>query len=268
MLVLLLALPLPLRAAPPAGLDALLEALALDDLLAIMREEGIGHADELAAEMFPGRGGARWSAAVTQIYDGERMSGELRDSLAGSLAGADLTPLVDFFTSADGARIVSLELSARRALLDEAVKAASRERLEEMQADDDPRLDLIGRFVEVNNLIEANVAGALNANYAFYAGLADGRAFDFDMTEEQMLADVWSQEQEIREETRDWVLSYLTMAYAPLSDEVLESYVALSETPAGGALNAALFQGFDVSFTRISRELGLVAASFISGQDI
>ncbi|TCM77322.1 DUF2059 domain-containing protein [Rhodovulum steppense] len=267
-LVFLLAFPVPLRAGASGGLDTLLEALALDDLVAIMREEGLGHADELADEMFPGRGGARWKAAVMQIYDGGRMSGELRDSLSATLAGADLDLLLDFFTSDEGARIVSLELSARRALLDEAVKAASRERLEEMQADDDPRLELIGRFVEANNLVEANVAGALNANYAFYSGLADGRAFDFDLTEEQMLADVWGQEQEIRDETRDWIYSYLAMAYAPLPDAALKAYVAISETREGAALNAALFKAFDTSFTRISRELGLAAAGFIAGQDL
>ncbi|HDR29263.1 DUF2059 domain-containing protein [Rhodovulum sp.] len=267
-LILLFALPLPARAGPSASLEALLSALALDDLVAVMREEGMSHADELATEMFPGRGGARWAAEVRRIYDGGRMSRELRDSLSGSLAEADLEPLVAFFTSGDGARIVSLELSARRALLDEAVKSGSRERLEEMRADDDPRLDLIGRFIEANDLIEANVAGALNANYAFYTGLVDGRAFDFDLGEEQILADVWGQEQEIRDETRDWIFSYLAMAYAPLSDAALEAYVAISETREGAALNAALFKAFDTSFTRISRELGLAAAGFIAGQDL
>ncbi|TCO72541.1 DUF2059 domain-containing protein [Rhodovulum euryhalinum] len=264
----LLALPLPARADPPEGFDALMRALALDDLVAIVREEGLGYGVEIEDEMFPGRGGDRWDAAVAQIYDGGRIGTELRDTLAGELSGADLGPLVEFFGSETGARIVSLELSARRALLDDEVEKGSLERLEEMQADGDPRLDLIERFVEANNLIEANVAGALNSNYAFYTGLADGRAFDFEMTEEQMLEDVWGQEPEIRDETREWLFSYLAMAYAPLSDETLEEYIALSETPEGAALNAALFAGFDVAFTRISRELGLAAATFIAGQDI
>lgn len=267
-LILALLGSLPLRAGPPEGLDTLLDALAVGDLVEIMREEGLAYGADLEAEMFEGRGGDRWDAAVAQIYDGARMARILRESLAAELTGTDLTPLIVFFTSQDGARIVSLELSARRALLDEAVEQASIERLEEMQADQDPRLDLIGRFVEANNLVEANVAGALNSNFAFYTGLADGRAFDFDLTEEQMLEDVWGQEPEIRQETEEWLYSYLAMAYAPLSDAAMENYIAMSETPEGRALNAALFAGFDVAFTTISRELGLAAAQFIAGQDL
>lgn len=259
---------LPARAQAPAGLDTLLDALALPDLVAIMREEGLAYGEDLEEEMFPGRGGDRWDAAVAQIYDGGRMEAELRGALAEEIQGTDLDPLIAFFTSAMGARVVSLELSARRALLDPEVEARSIEKMEEMQADDDPRLEVIERFIEVNSLVESNVAGALNSNYAFYTGLADGRAFDFDLTEEQMLSDVWAQEPDIRAETEEWLLSYLAMAYAPLPDATLEDYIALSETEEGEALNAALFAGFDVAFTRISRELGLAAAQFIAGQDI
>ncbi|TCP40893.1 DUF2059 domain-containing protein [Rhodovulum marinum] len=266
--VFLLSLALPAKADSAARLDALMGALGVQDLVGIMREEGMEYGDELEEEMFPGRGGDRWDAAVARIYDGGRMTQDLRGALERELTDSDLDSLIAFFTSKTGARIVSLELSARRALLDPEVEEASMERLEEMQADDEPRLDLIERFVEANNLVEANVTGALNSNLAFYMGLADGRAFDFELTEEQMLADVWGQEPDIRDETREWLFSYLAMAYAPLADETLEDYITLSETPEGNALNAALFAGFDVAFTRISRELGLAAAQFIAGQDI
>ncbi|MGC9417599.1 MAG: DUF2059 domain-containing protein [Rhodovulum sp.] len=266
--VILLSPLMPAAAESSERVDLLMDVLGLHDLVSIMREEGMGYGDDLEDEMFPGRGSERWDAAVARIYDGGRMAEDLRGALERGLADTDLDPLIVFFSSEVGARIVSLELSARRALLDAAVEEASIERLEEMQADGDSRLDLLERFVEANNLVEANVAGALNSNLAFYRGLADGRAFDFDLTEEQMLADVWGQEPEIRVETREWLFSFLAMAYAPLSDEVLEDYIALSETPEGNALNGALFAGFDVAFTRISRELGLAAAQFISGQDI
>ncbi|SIO21607.1 hypothetical protein SAMN05444722_0864 [Rhodovulum sp. ES.010] len=266
--MLFLTVALPVRAEPSEEVDTLARALALDELIAIMRQEGLDYGDELQADLFPGRGGDRWDAAVARIYDGGRMAGTLRDTLGAELGDRDIGPLVEFFTSERGARIIALEISARRALLDPEVEEASIARLEEMQADSAPRLDLIEDFVEANNLVEANVAGALNSNYAFYTGLADGKAFDFELTEEQMLADVWSQEPEIRDETRAWLFSYLAMAYAPLSDEALEAYIELSETSQGKALNRALFAGFDEVFTRISRDLGLAAARFIAGQDI
>ena len=266
--ILVLLAALPARAQAPQGLDALLGALGMADLVEIMRQEGLAYGDDIEAEMFADRGGARWDAAVARIYDPARMREEIRGALSQDLSGTDLDPLVGFFGSETGKRIVALELSARRALLAPEVEAASVERLEEMEADDDPRLALVERFVETNHLIDANVVGALNANFAFYSGLADGKAFDYEMTEEQMLADVWGQAPEVRDDTREWLLSYLSMAYAPLPDESLEAYIAISETDEGQALNAALFAAFDVAFRRISRELGLAAAQFLAGQDI
>jgi len=267
-LLLLVVATGPAAAAGAARFEPLFRALAFDELIAIMREEGLSYGADLEADMFAGRGGDRWADAVAQIYDPDRMQDRLTETLADELAETDLDPLIAFFTSETGARIVRLELSARRALLDPEVETSSIERLEEMQADDVPRLHQIERFVAVNHLVDVNVVGALNANYAFYTGLADGRAFDHDVTEEELLADVWSQEPEIRQDTEHWIYSYLTMAYDPLPDDDLDAYIALSETRAGQALNAALFAGFDVVFTGISRELGLAAAQFIAGRDI
>ena len=131
-----------------------------------------------------------------------------------------------------------------------------------------PRLALVGRFIDVNGLVDFNVSGALNANYEFYFGLVDGGAFPFEMTEEQVLADVWSQEDEIRAETEDWLYSYLAMAYEPVSDADLTAYIDMSETAAGKALNQALFAAFDVLYRQISRDLGLAAAQMVAGEDI
>ncbi|NDK34821.1 DUF2059 domain-containing protein [Rhodovulum sulfidophilum] len=256
------------EAAKTASLQALVEALALPELVEVMREEGLVYGEGLEDELFPGRGGSRWEAAVDRIYDGGRIEAEMRAALDSRLDAAEIAPLVAFFTSPRGARIVALELSARKAMLDPEIDRASRERLEEMQADGDPKLDLVGRFIAVNGLIEANVAGALNANYAFYTGLVDGRAFDYPVTEDQILDDVRRQAPEIREDTRTWLFSYLTMAYAPLDAATMEAYIGLSESRPGRDLNDALFEGVEAVFEDISHELGLAAARFMAGQDL
>jgi hypothetical protein len=108
----------------------------------------------------------------------------------------------------------------------------------------------------------------MNANLAFYGGLLDGNAFPRQMSEEMVLSDVWAQEEMIREDTTEWVHSYLLMAYQPLSDEDLETYIAMARTDEGRALNRALFAAFDDVFTDISATLGLAASRFIVGQDI
>jgi hypothetical protein len=248
--------------------SALLTAVGIEDVLDIMREEGISYATELAGDLFPGRGGAQWSAMVERIYDREAMEEAVRSRAEPALSEAEVEELTEFFTSETGRRIVSLEISARRALLDEAVEEMSEESYAAALEEGDPRLDLLEAFVEANDLVERNVVGALNSNYAFYAGLADGGAFDFDLTEDQILRDVWGQEPEIRSDTTEWLYSYLYLAYRPLSDNELEAYIALSSSEAGQALNGALFEGFDAMFNGISAALGMAAAQFMGGQEL
>ncbi len=248
--------------------SALLTAVGIEDVLDIMREEGISYATELAGDLFPGRGGAQWSAMVERIYDREAMEEAVRSRAEPALSEAEVAELTAFFTSETGRRIVSLEISARRALLDEAVEEMSEESYAAALEEGDPRLDLLEAFVEANDLVERNVVGALNSNYAFYAGLADGGAFDFELTEDQILRDVWGQEPDIRTDTTEWLYSYLYLAYRPLSDDELEAYIALSSSDAGQALNGALFEGFDAMFNGISAALGLAAAQFMGGQEL
>ena len=258
----------PREQASEAQVAPLVDALGLGELLPIMRDEGLAYGGDIAADMFPGRSTARWTALVDGIYDVARMRGVMEAELAQRLTPTEIDTLMQFFDSDLGRRIVRLEVSARRALLDDAVEEASVAALEEMRAEDDPRLELLAEFIEVNDLVEMNVVGALNSNYAFYQGLDAGGAFDGALTESEMLADVWRQEAEIRAETEEWVYSYLGMAYRPLDDDDIAAYTALSRTPEGQALNAALFGAFEVLFNAISRDLGLAAAQMMAGEDI
>ncbi|WP_093966808.1 DUF2059 domain-containing protein [Actibacterium lipolyticum] len=258
----------PLSAEPSPKLVELVDALRLSDSLEIMVQEGTAYGDEIEAEMFAERGGARWQAMVASVYDLERMEDLMVGVLEDELDSADLDPLIEFFSSERGVKIVELEIAARRAMLDDGVDEAGRDRLARMRSEGDPRLDVLKEFEAVNELISWNVAGGLNANFAFFQGLVDGGAFPFEVTEEQMLADVWSQEEDLRAETADWLFSYLAFAYQPLNDADLRAYIDASATKEGRALNVAMFEGFDIVFRTISRELGLGAAQFIAGQDI
>ena len=255
-------------AQPSANLDALFAALDLEAVMGVMRDEGTAYGVTLEQDLFPGAGGKAWEAQVATIYDPARMSAIFLDRLRQELPAQGIDIMVDFFGSARGQRIIKLELSAREALLDDAVEEVADQNYAAMQAENDPRLALLKQFAEVNDLIESNVSGAMNANYAFYVGLVDGGAFPYDMPEQQILSDVWGQEADIRGETESWLYAYLGMAYQPLSDDDLEAYVAFSRTPEAKALNRALFAAFDAMFTGISRDLGLAAAKFIGGQDI
>ena len=249
-------------------IQPLYDALGLPELIEIMREEGIGYGADLEADLFPGQGRAAWAAAVEAIYDPVRMEAAVAGVLDAELSDAEIAEIVEFFDSEAGQRIVELEIAARRAMMDEAVEETAREAWVMLEAEGGPRWDLLVEFAEANDLVESNVAGAMTSNYAFYTGLVDGGGFDETLTEEQILRDVWSQEEAIREETVDWVYSFTTLAYQPLSDAEFRAYVAFAETDEGRALNAALFTAFNGLFAEISRDLGLGTSRFLMGQDI
>jgi len=251
-----------------ADLEALTDALGLPEVVEIMREEGLVHGEELARDMFPGRAGGGWDRTVSRIYDADAMQATVAGQLDRVLYDEDIGPLLDFFQSDRGRRIIAYEVSARRALMDDDIEEAARETFRAMQQDEHPRLDLIEAFVEVNDLVGSNVMGAMNSNYAFYLGLADGDALPSSMTEGDILSEVWAQEDEIRVDTEEWVYSYLAMAYKPLEDADLEAYIALSSSEEGQALNRALFDGFDEMYNAISRAMGSAAARMLASEDI
>ncbi len=264
--VIFLILPFASIAASPAELSRLHIALETDELLAILSEEGIIQSDDLRADMFPGRGGVGWSATIQQIYAPDRLQVLFRSAFNAELEREDVRPLLDFYDDNTGARVALLEVEARRAIMSEDVEAAAREAYGRLSGEGSEREALLERFAELNDLVDRNVAGALNANLAFYRGLGSGDGFE--MTEEQMLREVWEQEASIREDTTGWVFGYMTFAYETLSDAELASYVEMTATDAGRDLNRALFAGFDAVFLDVSFALGAAAARFSVGDEL
>ncbi|MEL6682273.1 MAG: hypothetical protein AAFQ09_06480 [Pseudomonadota bacterium] len=267
-LVAFVAIPAAAQDQEIAKVDALFDALGLPEMLEIMREEGLDYGATIATDMFPGNSATRWNDAVSQIYDIDMMYEEVRGAFGEALEGDDVDAMLAFYTSAPGATIVDLEVSARRALLDEAVEEASKESAALAIADETPRYLQVKSFVDANDLIEANVVGALNSNYSFYMGLIDGGAMPPGITPDSALQDVWAQEDEIRANTSEWVYSFLLMAYQPLSDTDMETYIAFAESDAGKDVNAALFEAFNGMFDDISRALGLAASRFMISQEL
>ena len=261
--------PVEQPAIEPAVRD-LVAAMHIADLAQVVQAEGEDYGVQLKDEMFPDTGGADWSAIVSHIYGAEKLTAEFTRSLSSELAAQPgvVAAAHAFFDSATGRKIIGLEIEARRALLDDATEQAAKETYADMEARGLPRIDALRRFVAANDLVEMNVMGALNANLAFYKGMAQGGAFTDQMSEGDMLAEVWSQEEQVRSDTEEWLWPYLALAYQPLSDEEMQAYQVFSETPEGQALNAALFAAFDASFVRISRDLGQAVGRMVQGQDI
>lgn len=249
-----------------AQLSVLVDVLEVDEVTQIMKAEGENYAQTLNEEMLDEQGGAFWLEQIDAIYDVQRMQETVRAALEVGLSDTEIAQSVAFFASERGVQIITLENAARRAMDDQAVEDAARLEHARLQGSDDPHYALVQDFVATNDLLERNVSGALSANLQFYSGLADGRLLQ--KSESEILADVWADEPNIREDTEGWLFGYLLLAYQPLSGEDLEAYVAFSQSPAGQALNAALFDGYETMYRDISYALGRAVALSAVGNDI
>ncbi len=246
--------------------EYLAQVLMLDEVTQILREEGLRYGDELNTDMLGQGGGQYFHDQVREIYDPESMQSVVFAALGNLLNEQETADSIAFFDTGLGQRILSLENAARVAMADPAIEEIARETYNDLLGTGNERLATVSRFIAVNDLIERNVASALNSNYQFFRGLAE--AGGSRESEADILSDVWSQEAEIRDDTESWLFSFLLMAYRPLSDDELEAYYIYSETPAGQALNAALFAGFDSMYDLISYQLGQAVARAMGASDI
>ncbi|MCB1343312.1 MAG: DUF2059 domain-containing protein [Pseudooceanicola sp.] len=263
-LTALFAFALPLRAADEAA--RLGAALRLPEVAQILFDEGVRYGKDIDSDMLGGEGGEHFAGQVARIYEPQRMTDTMLDQLAQNMNTEQMTRALEFLDAPLGVRIMQLELTARQAMSDEAVAEFAKEAEAKARAEGVARLDLIDRFVKVNELIDRNVAGALASNYRFFQGLS--AAGPNKMSEGEMMDRVWEQEESIRADTLAWMNGYLYMAYGPLTDDELSAYIAFSETPEGQALNVALFTGFDAVFDRIHYDLGQAAARTLASHDL
>ncbi|MDE9449083.1 hypothetical protein J3R80_01195 [Aliiroseovarius sp. Z3] len=248
--------------------DRLWSLLRLNDLLEIMHEEGANMALEADVDLLGHPGGEPWRKRVHAIYDFGRLKSDAEVAMEAALDAGHLDALCDFYESDDIQSVVDLEITARRAFLDADVEERARSAWSSGRALT-PHEDAILRFVEVNDLVERNVMGALNSNYAFLRAMTDAHPVPAEkLTEQEILFEVWSQEVEIRRDTSEWLYAFLSTAYGPVSQQVLDDYVAFSETEAGHALNHAMFEALDQIYIRLSADLGRAVGEFGAQQDL
>jgi hypothetical protein len=232
----------------------LMDVLKIRELSHILHGEGLQFGASLNRDWLEGQGGDAWSQQVTRIYNKDRISEGIRAGLEPALSGDVLEDAIAFFASDLGARIITLENSARTAMADPFIEEEARAQFAALEGSDDARVVQIGRMIDAGDLINRNITSALNSNYQFMRALVDG---DFmEMTEDEILSEVMAEQEEIAADTSSWLGGFMTLAYSPLSIKELTDYADFSATPAGKALNAGLFAGFDPLYEDISYALG------------
>lgn len=244
----------------------LMQALRVGDTVEIMHQEGLRYGNDLALEMLPDADSDSWLANVARIYDTNKMQALVEQGFEESLKDVDLAPILEFYQSDLGQETVALELAARRAFLDAQVEEDAQERYQQLRAEDAPIITKIDELIDDSDLIELNVMGAMNSNLMFFRGLVDGGTFE--MGEEDILADVWSQEVQVRTDTEQWIGAFLLMAYEPLTPDQIATYAEFYRSDAGRHLNSAMFNAFNQMYDEISYLLGQAVAQHMLSEQL
>ncbi len=257
-----------LAACPAKAMDArlarLYELMGVGDTILIQQQEGVQNARASAPELFDGAVPEGWERAVARAYELDKLEEIVRSRLAAGLEGVDLAPLLDFYASPLGRKVVALELSGRRVFLEPDVEEEAR-RMWRDSPEAAPHAQMIRAYMEVNDLVERNVMAAMNADFTFLSAYFEGER---GINEALILSDVWSEEANIRADSAEWLFAYLTMTYAPLTPEEMQENLALWHTPEGRALNAALFDGFSQMVVAVSEELGRAAGQLLAQEEL
>jgi hypothetical protein len=248
-----------------AQVSVAMDRLGIADMVEIMRVEGVDYAQTLNDEMLDGQGGPLWDTQLAGIYNAGRMIETVRGALA-TIPDDHLRAINVFYGSDIGRQVISLELAARRAVMDTELETIARDAYAQAVQDNSPQVAQIQLLEQSGDMIERNVTGALTANYQFYLGMVDGNAFA--MSEDEIIAEAWAQEDDIRTDTTSWLMGYLLLSYDPLDDDAFDAYLTFAQTPAGRALNSAIFEGFNAMYSDISYALGRAVALNMIGDDL
>lgn len=247
--------------ASPAQVDELIDLIGVEDITAIMAQEGQDLADQIETDLLGGSGGAQWEADIARIYDPQLMADAVRAGLHIRLDDQSdmVADMIRFLSAEPGTTALRLEIEARRYMGDEDVLADAMERASQAISQGDPRIAQVDHFINVSRLIDRNVEGAMNWNLYYLLALQQGDDGGARLETDDLLALVWSQEPQVRTETEDWLRAYLMLAYGPLSDPDLDTYTAFYETDAGRMLTDASFFAYDGLFEQIARAVGVAA---------
>ena len=251
--------------------DRLWEVLEISSLMPVLQDEAVVEATGMEGTLFRRGGTGQWIELVKQIHDPKRLEDLFREGADKKLDQFDsrlIEKAEEFYESDLGKRILAKEFKVRIDFVSKETEDKAKLDFARAEEEGSSRVDLINRLIDEADLIEPNVAGGMNAIMAFSRGFSDGGGYPMPMDHQQILTYTIEQEPQLRSDTQDWIGAYLMTAYAPLSDAELERFIDFSVSPEGRALSEAMFSGFDLLYNKTSYELGMAAASQISGREL
>lgn len=251
--------------------DRMWQVLGLGRQMQIFQQEATREAARFEADGLIGGSGEAWADTVARINEPARLQALFREGLGRVLTRTDLALLnkgLGFYERGLGRTLVPLEISARMAMLDDDITENAHDTFARAKANGDPRIEQITRLIDSADLVAPNVSSGLNASVAFSRGFGEGGGYDMPLTDDQMLAETWAQQDQIAADTVEWLQSYLMLAYSSLSDAQLDDYITYAASREGQALAQVMFAAYDYVFMQTSYDMGVAAALRLQGRQL
>jgi len=254
----------PAAYADQARVAELFVALNMDEIISIMQYEG--KLDAIATvEMYSERTvDEEVRAQIDSIFDATEMQTALVQLTSENMNDAQIVAATEFLNSIVGMRANTLETTARRAISDDAIEEYALSQFDHVS--ELRRYKQFQDLITTLDLIDQNTFGAMGAQYVFMRQLADSEALG--LTDDAITELLLASEDELREEISDWLFGFFNMAYAPLSDADLATYIAFQKSDAGQALNRSLFEGFNELSMMHAQKMGTMVAELLKVQDL
>lgn len=242
----------------------LFDALNMADIISIMHDEGKRDAAD-TIEIYTGQMvDDGLNARIDAIFDTAEMQIVLINKTSEKMSDAHIAEATEFLNSDVGARANTLETTARRAISDDAIEEYALSQFND--ASDLGRYTQFRDIIVALDLIDQNTYGAMGAQYVFMMEL--GKTNQMALTDADINELLRAGEAELRDGIRAWLYGFFNMAYAPLSDEDLATYIQFQQSEAGKALNSALFAGFNELSVRHAQKMGIMIAELMQVQDL
>ena len=245
--------------------ERLFDLLEQPAFIEILVQEGQAMAFDIAAENFSTAYLDAWDAKVDALMDADTIEASMFAQFEAALDGVDVDSYVTYFESGYGAETIAAEIAARSIMSDPILSSQAIEKAH-MQMPMG-RFEQIDTFLNVSGYIEQSVAFALTDQYNFSRGLLDGGVIQ-GMTESDLAAMVWDQEEFITDATNEWFQGYLYLVFENLSDDAIEELISFTASEQGRTLNQILLAAQGDLFSMINYELGREAAKFMIQTDL
>lgn len=239
-----------------------LDLVGFAEIVEIMRLEGLADGQSIPQDIMGYEGSSNWDAELQRIYDTESLLAELETSFVEAFDWRFAEESIAFLETPAWQDALSLEVSARKAMLEPGVEEAVLAGAWDEAGRNSARGRLTRRLMAEAEFVEKNVEGSMRSMLAFYLGLMDG-GFDLGISEGDLYSMILSEEDALYDDIDEWLFAVLLMAYDPLEKEQIEEQIEFWQTEAGAALNDAMFEAFDAMFVDLSFQLGVSAAKLL-----